>query len=60
MTKPVFKSKTIIAFGILLLASVAEVFFGIDVPGVELDSTTAAAGLLGIVLRFVTREPLVP
>lgn len=51
--------KTIIAFGILLVASVFEVFLGVDVPGVDLDTTTASAGLLGIILRLVTSQPVV-
>ena len=57
--KRILTRKTILAFGILLVASVFEVFLGVDVPGVDLDSTTAAAGLLGIVLRLVTSQPVV-
>jgi hypothetical protein len=49
--------KTILAFGILLVASILEVFLGVDVPGVELDSTTAGAAIIGILLRLATSQP---
>jgi hypothetical protein len=59
--KPVFKSKTIITFVLVLVACAAELFFGQHlIAGVDWQALGASAALsvAGIGLRLVTNSPV--